>query len=59
MRRSLASRPEGVATRRLNELAETLDIMLPELTVRIAAVEHLLAAEPILIRTSAASSCLS
>ena len=41
-RRSVASRPEDVATRRLNELAETLDIMLPELTARIAAVEHLL-----------------
>lgn len=42
LRRSVSSRPEGVATRRLNELAETLDIMLPELTARIAAVEHLL-----------------
>jgi len=42
LRRSVASRPEGLATRRLNELAETLDIMLPELTARIAAVEHLL-----------------
>lgn len=41
-RRSVASRPQGVATRRLNELAEALDIMLPELTARIAAVEHLL-----------------
>lgn len=42
MRRSVASRPQGVATRRLNELAEALDIMLPELTARIAALEHLL-----------------
>src|SRR2546427_4688396 len=40
-RRSVASRPEDVATRRLNELAETLDIMLPELTARIAAVGHM------------------
>ena len=28
--------------RRLAEISETLDIMLPELTARIAAVEHLL-----------------
>jgi hypothetical protein len=42
LQRSVSSRPEGVATRRLNELAETLDIMLPELTARIAGVEHLL-----------------
>ncbi|MGH7208611.1 MAG: hypothetical protein ACREIL_04415 [Nitrospiraceae bacterium] len=41
-RRSVASRPQGVATRRLNDLAEALDIMLPELTARIAALEHLL-----------------
>jgi hypothetical protein len=42
LRRSVASRPEGVATSRLNDLAEALDIMLPELTARIAALEHLL-----------------
>ena len=42
LRRSAASRPEGVVSSRLNELAEALDIMLPELTARIAALEHLL-----------------
>jgi hypothetical protein len=34
--------PAKAADRRLGELAEALDIMLPELAARIAAVEHLL-----------------
>lgn len=40
-RRSVSSSPRA-ASQRLNELNEALDIMLPELTARIAAVEHLL-----------------
>ncbi len=34
--------PSKADVRRLAEISETLDIMLPELTARIAAVEHLL-----------------
>jgi hypothetical protein len=40
-RRKPASRAPSV-TGRLEEVAEALDIMVPELTARIAAVEHLL-----------------
>jgi len=34
--------PSKTDDRRLAEISEALDIMLPELTARIAAVEHLL-----------------
>ena len=37
-----ATNPSKGDDRRLAELTEALDIMLPELTARIAAVEHLL-----------------
>jgi len=37
-----ATNPSKGDDRRLAELSEALDIMLPELTARIAAVEHLL-----------------
>ncbi len=32
----------GASARRLGEIGEALDIMLPELSARIAALEHLL-----------------
>ena len=38
----VAGAPSKTDVRRLAEISETLDIMLPELTARIAAVEHLL-----------------
>ena len=41
-RRRSSSRPSKVATSTLDAMAETLDIMIPELTARLAAVEHLL-----------------
>ena len=41
-RRLSSSRPRKVATHSLDTMAETLDIMIPELTARLAAVEHLL-----------------
>jgi hypothetical protein len=37
-----AVNPSKTDDRRLAEISEALDIMLPELTARIAAVEHLL-----------------
>ena len=37
-----ASSPATIATNRLNELAEALDITLSELAARIEALEHLL-----------------
>jgi len=37
-----AASPAKTDDRRLAEISETLDIMLPELTARVAAVEHLL-----------------
>jgi hypothetical protein len=40
--RSVAVGPSKTDNRRLAEISEALDIMLPELTARIAAVEHLL-----------------
>ncbi len=41
-RRLSSSRPRKAATHSLDTMAETLDIMIPELTARLAAVEHLL-----------------
>ena len=41
-RRLSSSRPSKAATSSLATMAETLDIMIPELTARLAAVEHLL-----------------
>ncbi len=41
-RRPASSRPSKVATHPLEAMSETLDIMLPELAARLAAVEHLL-----------------
>lgn len=41
-RKQRRSSPASPTNRRLYELAEALDIMLPELTARLAAVEHLL-----------------
>jgi Holliday junction resolvasome RuvABC endonuclease subunit len=41
-RQSSPSRPTMSDHRRLLDLAEALEIMLPELTARIAAIEHLL-----------------
>jgi hypothetical protein len=40
--RSVAVGPSKTDNRRLAEISEALDIMLPELTARIAAVEHVL-----------------
>ena len=37
-----STHPAKTYDRRLSEISETLDIMLPELAARIAAVEHLL-----------------
>ncbi len=34
--------PESGLSRRLNELTERIDIVLPEMTARVAALEHLL-----------------
>ena len=34
--------PESDLSRRLNELMERIDIVLPEMTARVAALEHLL-----------------
>jgi hypothetical protein len=39
---TVSTRPAKTDDRKLAEISETLDIMLPELTARIAAVEHLL-----------------
>ena len=41
-RQAVSTRPAKTDDRRLAEISEALDIMLPELTARIAAVEHLL-----------------
>jgi len=41
-RQAVSTRPAKTDNRRLAEISEALDIMLPELTARIAAVEHLL-----------------
>lgn len=41
-RKQRRASPASATNRRLYELAEALDIMLPELTARLAAVEHLL-----------------
>jgi hypothetical protein len=41
-RRLTSSRPSQLASSTLETMAETLDIMIPELTARLAAVEHLL-----------------
>ncbi len=41
-RRLSSSRLNKVATSTLGTIAETLGIMIPELTARLAAVEHLL-----------------
>ena len=46
-RRPAASGPAKAADRRLTELAEALDIMLPELSARVAALEHLLVVKEI------------
>ncbi|MGH7228662.1 MAG: hypothetical protein ACREIH_05540 [Nitrospiraceae bacterium] len=37
-----ANNPATLLGRRLNELIEEIDIMVPELTARVAALEHLL-----------------
>lgn len=39
---SVAKREESGLSRRLQELREQVDIMLPEMAARIAALEHLL-----------------
>ena len=41
-RRASPPRPAAVTDRRITELTEALEIMLPELSARLAAVEHLL-----------------
>ena len=41
-RKSSPSRTAMGDRHRLSDLAETLDIMLPELAARVAAIEHLL-----------------
>ncbi len=40
--RLTSSSQPSAADRRLEELAETLNIMMPELSARVAAIEHLL-----------------
>ena len=49
-RQAVSTRPAKTDDRRLAEISETLDIMLPELTARIAAVEHLLVEKEICAR---------
>jgi Holliday junction resolvasome RuvABC endonuclease subunit len=38
----IAKGPAPALTSRLNDLKEEIEIMVPELTARVAAVEHLL-----------------
>jgi Holliday junction resolvasome RuvABC endonuclease subunit len=47
---SAKSRDSGLS-RRLNDLAEQIDIMVPEVTARIAALEHLLLKKQLCTRT--------
>ncbi|HZC68068.1 MAG TPA: hypothetical protein VE201_05560 [Nitrospirales bacterium] len=49
-RQAVSTCPAKTDDRRLAEISETLDIMLPELTARIAAVEHLLVEKEICAR---------
>jgi Holliday junction resolvasome RuvABC endonuclease subunit len=41
-KRSVAKRGDSGLSRRLQDLREQVDIVLPEMTARIAALEHLL-----------------
>ena len=51
-----AKRQNAEVSRRLNDLAEQIDIMVPEMTARIAALEHLLLEKQLCSREDLASA---
>ena len=49
-KKSAAKRGDVGLSRRLQDLREQVDIMLPEMTARIAALEHMLREKPLCTR---------
>jgi len=55
-KRSAAKRPDSGMSRRLEDLREQIDIVLPEVTARIAALEHLLREKQLVSRADLISA---